>query len=254
MWQPRYGGSLLSAFLVVACLATVGLPQSDSVGGSECEAVRAVVGVSERVILDAATLKKLENDVQSLVDCLPVGGVLELDLAELVLDDSVVLRNPITIEGNGTSVRCPGDQGKEAFQIRSDDVTLSTLAFKGCFFDSIVGLIYVHNSKNVNLEHVEFEGNKNVDGPVGLLATQSEFRLLNVTARNNTGSWAGVIVALDNSEATILDSIFTTNVCTLSGGAIISRDTNVTIMKSTFERNKAGGKGGAIHAKVPRHQ
>ncbi|GMH38989.1 hypothetical protein BSKO_06887 [Bryopsis sp. KO-2023] len=121
MCRPRCAGSLLSAFLVVACLATVGLPQTDSAGGSECKVVRAVVGVSARVILDSATLKELENDVQSLVDCLPVGGVLEMDLAELVLDDSVELRSPITIEGNGASVQCPGDQSKEAFLIRCLD-------------------------------------------------------------------------------------------------------------------------------------
>ncbi|GMH38902.1 hypothetical protein BSKO_06800 [Bryopsis sp. KO-2023] len=89
--------------------------------GSECEAVRAVVGISARVMLDSATLKGLENKVQSLIDCLPPGAALELDLAMLVLDDSVVLRTPITIEGNGASVRCPGDHGKEAFQIRCLD-------------------------------------------------------------------------------------------------------------------------------------
>ncbi|GMH38891.1 hypothetical protein BSKO_06789 [Bryopsis sp. KO-2023] len=118
MCQPRSGGSLLSAVLVVACLATIGLAQSDSAGGSECDAVRAVVGVSARVILDSATLKELDNDVQNLVDCVPSGAALELDLTELVLDDSVQLRSPITIQGNGASVQCPGDQRKGAFQIR----------------------------------------------------------------------------------------------------------------------------------------
>ncbi|GMH38932.1 hypothetical protein BSKO_06830 [Bryopsis sp. KO-2023] len=183
MCRPRCGGSLLSAALVVACLATVGLPQSDSVGGSECDAVRDVVGVSARVILDSATLKKvkkLENGVQSLVDCMPPNAVLKFDLAELVLDDSVELRSPVTIEGNGASVQCPGDEGKGAFKIRSDDVTLSTLAFKGCFLNSPEGLIHVQNSKNVTLENVEFAGNENVGGgPAGLSAAQSEFRLLN---------------------------------------------------------------------------
>ncbi|GMH38899.1 hypothetical protein BSKO_06797 [Bryopsis sp. KO-2023] len=162
MWQPRCSGILLSAFLVVACLATIGLPQSDSAGGLECEAVRAVVGISARVILDSATLKELDNDVQSLVDCMPVGGVLELDLAELVLDDSVELSSPIIIDGNGATVQCPGDQGKGAFKIRSDDVTLSTLAFKGCFLNSLEGLIHVQSSKNITLKHVEFKGNQNV--------------------------------------------------------------------------------------------
>ncbi|GMH46190.1 hypothetical protein BSKO_14158 [Bryopsis sp. KO-2023] len=202
MCQPRRGGSLLSAFLVVACLATVGLPQSDSVGGSECEAVRAVIGISARVILDSATLKEMGNDVQSLVDCMPGGGVLELDLAEVVLDDSVVLRSPITIAGNGAAVQCPSGQGKGAFKIRSDDVTLSTLAFKGCFLNSLEGLIHVESSKNVSLENVEFEGNKNIGGgPAGLSAAQSDFRLLNVKAWNNTGSLGGVIAALNISEA-----------------------------------------------------
>ncbi|GMH41811.1 hypothetical protein BSKO_09721 [Bryopsis sp. KO-2023] len=118
MCRPRCGGSLLSTILVVACLATVCLPQSDSAGGSGCVDVRAVVEISARVILDSASLKELENDVQSLANCLPVGGVLEFDLAELVLDDSVELRSPITIEGNGASVQCPGDEGKGAFKIR----------------------------------------------------------------------------------------------------------------------------------------
>ncbi|GMH38922.1 hypothetical protein BSKO_06820 [Bryopsis sp. KO-2023] len=112
------GGGLLSAVLVVACLATIGLPQSDSAGDSECEAVRAVVRVSARVFLDSSTLKDLENDVQSLVDCMPGGGVLEFDLTELVLENSVELRSPITIEGNGASVKCPEDQRKGAFKIR----------------------------------------------------------------------------------------------------------------------------------------
>ncbi|GMH39053.1 hypothetical protein BSKO_06951 [Bryopsis sp. KO-2023] len=86
-------------------------------GGSECEAVRAVVGVSARVILDAATLKELENDVETLANFLPAGGVLEFDLAELVLDDSVELGSPITIEGNGATVHCPNDQQKRAFKV-----------------------------------------------------------------------------------------------------------------------------------------
>ncbi|GMH45093.1 hypothetical protein BSKO_13050 [Bryopsis sp. KO-2023] len=103
MCQPRYrsdrsGGRLFSAVLVVACLATIGLPQSDSTGGLECEAVRAVVvGVCARVILDCATLKELGNHVQSLANCMPVDGVLEFDLTELVLDDSVELWSPVTI-------------------------------------------------------------------------------------------------------------------------------------------------------------
>ncbi|GMH38864.1 hypothetical protein BSKO_06762 [Bryopsis sp. KO-2023] len=104
--------------LVVADHAAIGFTQSDSAGGSECDAVRAVVGVSARVILDSATLKELDNDVGTLANCMPPGAVLELDLPELVLDDSVELRSPIIIEGNGASVQCPGDLQKGAFQIR----------------------------------------------------------------------------------------------------------------------------------------
>ncbi|GMH39023.1 hypothetical protein BSKO_06921 [Bryopsis sp. KO-2023] len=91
------------------------------IGGSGCEAVRAVVGVSARVILDTSTLKKLNNDVETLANFLPVGGVLEFDLAELVLDDSVKFGSPTTIEGNGATVQCPEDQRKGAFKIRCLD-------------------------------------------------------------------------------------------------------------------------------------
>ncbi|GMH39021.1 hypothetical protein BSKO_06919 [Bryopsis sp. KO-2023] len=164
-----------------AAVAPVGgLPQSDSAGGSGCEAVRAVVGVYAR---------ELNNDVETLANCVPRGGVLEFDLPDVVLEDAVKLRSPITIEG--------------------------------CFLNSIEGLIHVQNSTNVTLEKVEFEGNENIGGgPAGLSAAPSGFRLLNVKAINNTGSWGGVIAALNNSEATILDSKVTRNVALESGGAI----------------------------------
>ncbi|GMH38835.1 hypothetical protein BSKO_06733 [Bryopsis sp. KO-2023] len=87
-------------------------------GGSECEAVRVLFGVSARVILDTATLKKLDNDIETLANCMPPGAVLEFDLPELVLGDSVELRSPIVIEGNGASVRCPDDRRKGSFKIR----------------------------------------------------------------------------------------------------------------------------------------
>ncbi|GMH38829.1 hypothetical protein BSKO_06727 [Bryopsis sp. KO-2023] len=118
MCQPWSGGSLLLLTAIVAYLAAIGFTQSDSGGGSKCEAVRAAVGVSARVILDTATLKELDNDVETLTNCMPPGGVLEFDLPELVLDDSMELRSPIIIEGNGASVRCPDDQRKGAFKIR----------------------------------------------------------------------------------------------------------------------------------------
>ncbi|GMH38844.1 hypothetical protein BSKO_06742 [Bryopsis sp. KO-2023] len=251
MCRPWSGGSLLLMILAVAHLAAIGFTQSDSDGGSGCEAVRAVVVVSARMILDSATLKQLDNDVQSLVDCLPPGAVLEFDLPELVLNDSVELRSPITIEGNEALVQCPDDQRKGAFQIRSNDVTLSALVFKRCSLNSTESLIHLKNSNNVTLKHVEFEGNKNVGGgPAGLSAGESEFRLLNVTAWNNTGSLGGVIAALDNSQAAILHSNFTRNVALESGGAIYLQETNVTIRESTFEWNKAGGQGGAVYAQV----
>ncbi|GMH38850.1 hypothetical protein BSKO_06748 [Bryopsis sp. KO-2023] len=250
MCKLRSAGSLLSAFLVVACLTTIGLPQSASAGGSGCEAVRAVVGVSARVSLDSAALKELDNDVETLANCMPAGAVLEFDLPELVLENSVELSSPITIKGNGASVQCPGDQGKGAFQIRSDDVTLSGLNFNGCFLNFTEGLIHVQNSKNFTLKHVDFEENKNVGGgPAGLSAAESEFTLLNVTAIDNNGSLGGVIAALDNSQATILNSNFTRNLAlSNNGGAIYLQETNVTIRESTFEWNKAGGQGGALYA------
>ncbi|GMH38955.1 hypothetical protein BSKO_06853 [Bryopsis sp. KO-2023] len=237
--------------LVVAYLAAIGFTQSDS-GGSGCEAVRAAVGVSARVILDSATLKELDNDVQSLVECMPAGAVLEFDLPDLVLGNSVELTSPITIEGNGASVQCPSDIKKGAFQIRSDDVVLSTLEFKGCFLFSTEGLIHVQNSKNVTLKNVEFEGNENVGGgPAGLSAIESEFTLLNVEGRSNTGSRGGVIAVLENSEASILDSNFTSNVALGSGGAVCSIDANfTTIMGSTFENNTARGQGSAVYDQV----
>ncbi|GMH39026.1 hypothetical protein BSKO_06924 [Bryopsis sp. KO-2023] len=84
-----------------AAVAPVGgRPQSDCAGGSGCETVRAVVGVYARVILDSAILKELNNDVETLANCVPRGGVLEFDLPDVVLEDAVKLRSPITIEGN----------------------------------------------------------------------------------------------------------------------------------------------------------
>ncbi|GMH38855.1 hypothetical protein BSKO_06753 [Bryopsis sp. KO-2023] len=251
MRQPWSGGCLLLMILVVADHAAIGFTQSDSADGSGCEAVRTVFGVSARVIVDSAALKELDNDVGTLANCMPPGAVLELDLPELVLENFVELSSPITIKGNGASVRCPSDQSKGAFKIRSDDMTLSALFFKGCFLNSTEGLIHVQHSKNFTLEQVEFEGNENVgEGPAGLSAAESEFTLLNVKARNNNGSFGGVIAALDNSQATILNSNFTRNEALKSGGAIYLQETTVTIRESTFEWNKASGEGGAIFAEV----
>ncbi|GMH45095.1 hypothetical protein BSKO_13052 [Bryopsis sp. KO-2023] len=106
----------------------------------------------------------------------------------------VELRSPITIEGNGASVQCPDDQRKGTFQIRSDDVTLSSLAFKGWFFNSLEDLIHVQSSKNITLKHVEFKGNQNVGkGPAGLSAAESDFRLLNVP-KATLGLWEGLLL------------------------------------------------------------
>ncbi|GMH38843.1 hypothetical protein BSKO_06741 [Bryopsis sp. KO-2023] len=103
---------------MVAYLAAIGFTQSDSAGGPGCEAVRTVFGVSARVIVDSAALKELDNDVETLANCMPPGGVLKFDLPELVLEKSVELRSPIIIEGNGASVQCPGDERNGAFKIR----------------------------------------------------------------------------------------------------------------------------------------
>ncbi|GMH39051.1 hypothetical protein BSKO_06949 [Bryopsis sp. KO-2023] len=45
-------------------------------------------------------LKELNNDNETLANCVPRGGVLEFDLPDVVLEDAVKLRSPITIEGN----------------------------------------------------------------------------------------------------------------------------------------------------------
>ncbi|GMH38983.1 hypothetical protein BSKO_06881 [Bryopsis sp. KO-2023] len=243
MWKRFVLVVLLAAAYITA---TGAKPNSDE-AAPRCKDILRLLSSTDSILLDDDTLENIKGGVQRVLDCLPERGSIRFDLPRLKLEETLEIKQPVSLEGLQTFFPCVDDT-TPVIDIRSKDVLLAGFSFAGCNRNSTSGLIHVKKSDNVTLRDLIFENNANIIGPSCVSAINSNLQMQNITAKNNEGVHGGAMSFVRRSAVGIVNSSFESNHATEQGGAIYMHNSNLNLSDSRFTGNMAFDDGGAIFA------
>ncbi|GMH38918.1 hypothetical protein BSKO_06816 [Bryopsis sp. KO-2023] len=240
-----------SGLLLVVLLAAALRPDTkaqEETGGPppRCKNVQGLLSSTGSIVLDLDTLAAIQGGVQQVLDCLPESAAVEFDLTELKLDDTLKIKQSISIKGSRTTISCLDDKAQPVIEIRANDVLLAGFSFVGCNISSTSGLLRVEKSQNVTLKDMVFENNVNTKGPACVSVMGSNIQMEKITTKDNEGVYGGAISVAKGGSIVVMDSMFESNHATEQGGAIHVQNSDLNLSDSRFVQNLAFDEGGAI--------
>ena len=156
--------------------------------------------------------------------------------------DAVV--NKVVFDGNSAST-----YGGAIHSTTSNDLILESSTFTG---NSAVGYAAIYSTEDVGIMGGTFDDNFADGGNGGVVSSNGDITVLNVTFTNNKlgdeGSNSNGLIFANN--VTIVGGTFSGNQVYGNGGVVVSaaEGGNIIISGGTFENNSATGNGGVVYA------
>ncbi|CAD7699384.1 unnamed protein product [Ostreobium quekettii] len=243
--QGRPGGGAWAAIVLLATWLHAASGQS-----LDCQNFLEAGSDAPQIVVTNETLQLANNDLQSLINCVP-GGTLTLDIPEVSASDTLLLGSPVAIRsapGRREKVKlgCQ-EEGKRVLDIKTGGVEISGLSISGCTASKIIKISDCQDG-GASISDSEFASN-GAPREDGVIDVEGRCLLILNTSTivNNTG---GGLALAGGVSAVVTRCTFDGNTRGGStGGAAISAKGEATQLEAdnvVFINNAADKTGGAV--------